>query len=316
MMNAHGWRGVHAFNAVAHGDGPTTFADLITQEFQWSRSLVTILLQYSPIYLPRLPLHLRFQFLFCQLWYPFFSGFMLLMYLMPIIALVMGRPFADVTLIDFILHVLSAHVIILLLAWRWQANGWLRPVNAKIVSWEALLFLYAKWPWVLAGALFAIRDRYSRSFIDFRVTPKGGITAQHLPLWVLAPYVGLSIMSGLSVIGCADVQNASGFYFFAILNCALYGALLAVIVVRHAIENNISWSLAPRPAMVRHALCCGVLLLPLSGLLLRGPETLEALTWGSDTLRLTTTTYSASGAGQHRIKHTRFTLFRGGGTTQ
>src|SRR5215813_4545837 len=52
MMNAHGWRGVHAFNAVAHGDGPTTFADLITQEFQWSRSLVTILLQYSPIYLP------------------------------------------------------------------------------------------------------------------------------------------------------------------------------------------------------------------------------------------------------------------------
>ena len=38
MMNAHGWRGVHALDAIAHGDGPRTFADLVTQEFQWSRS--------------------------------------------------------------------------------------------------------------------------------------------------------------------------------------------------------------------------------------------------------------------------------------
>ena len=47
MMNAHGWRGVHAFNAIAHGDGPSTFRDLITQEFQWSRSLMTIFLQHT-----------------------------------------------------------------------------------------------------------------------------------------------------------------------------------------------------------------------------------------------------------------------------
>lgn len=46
MMNAGGWRGAHALDAIAHGDGPRTFADLVTQEFQWSRSLVMILLQY------------------------------------------------------------------------------------------------------------------------------------------------------------------------------------------------------------------------------------------------------------------------------
>src|ERR1700687_4305813 len=33
IMNAHGWRGVHALNAIAHGAGPQTFADLATQEF-------------------------------------------------------------------------------------------------------------------------------------------------------------------------------------------------------------------------------------------------------------------------------------------
>ena len=55
MMNASGWRGVHALDAIASGDGPRTFADLVTQEFQWSRSLVTLLLQYSPKYVPNLP---------------------------------------------------------------------------------------------------------------------------------------------------------------------------------------------------------------------------------------------------------------------
>jgi cellulose synthase (UDP-forming) len=318
MMNAHGWRGVHAFDAIAHGDGAATFVDLIVQEFQWSRSLVTILLQYSPKYIPRLPFHLRFQFLFCQLWYPLFSGFMLLMYLMPILALSGGRPFADVTLIDFYLHVVAAHAILLLLAWRWRANGWLRPLTAKFLSWEALLFLYAKWPWVLAGTLFAIRDRYFRTFVDFRVTPKGATTEEHVPLWVLVPYATLSLASGLTVMACSEAYGANGFYFFAILNCVLYGGLLAVIVVRHGIENYVIWRLAPRAAVVRHALCCGVLFLPIAGVMLRGPATLEALTWGSSSLSLTTTTYSASGAGQRgdRIRHLRFTMSLDGGTTR
>jgi cellulose synthase (UDP-forming) len=59
MMNAFGWRGVHALDAIAHGEGPRTFADLVTQEFQWSRSLVMVLLQYSPTYVARLPLRLK-----------------------------------------------------------------------------------------------------------------------------------------------------------------------------------------------------------------------------------------------------------------
>ncbi|MGO8655733.1 glycosyltransferase family 2 protein, partial [Rhizobium ruizarguesonis] len=79
MMNAGGWRGVHALDAIAHGDGPRTFSDLVTQEFQWSRSLVMLLLRYSPSLVGRLPPRLKFQFLFSQLWYPLFAFFMLLM---------------------------------------------------------------------------------------------------------------------------------------------------------------------------------------------------------------------------------------------
>ena len=84
LMNAGGWRGVHAIDAIAHGAGPATFADLAIQEFQWSRSLMTIFLQHTPRYLARLPVRLRMQFVFCELWYPLFAGFMLLKFLVPI----------------------------------------------------------------------------------------------------------------------------------------------------------------------------------------------------------------------------------------
>src|SRR4029077_1406650 len=104
MMNAAGWRGVHAIDAIAHGDGPLTFADMVTQEFQWSRSLVTVLLQYTPRYLSPLPGKLKAQFLFCQLWYPLFSLFMALIYILPIVALMTSVNFANVTYPHFFLH--------------------------------------------------------------------------------------------------------------------------------------------------------------------------------------------------------------------
>ena len=56
FFNAGQWRGVHAINAEAHGKGPATFKDMVIQEFQWSRSLVTILLRYTPSCLKELPL--------------------------------------------------------------------------------------------------------------------------------------------------------------------------------------------------------------------------------------------------------------------
>jgi cellulose synthase/poly-beta-1,6-N-acetylglucosamine synthase-like glycosyltransferase len=314
MMNAHGWRGVHAFNAIAHGDGPRTFRDLITQEFQWSRSLMTIFLQHTGHYISHLPLTLKFQFLFCQLWYSLFSFFMLLTFAIPVIALAAGRPLTNVTLADFIMHSLPAEIIIVFLAWRWKVNGWYRPMDAKLFSWEGVLFLHARWPWTLAGTVVAVWDRVSRSFIDFRVTPKGNPTSPDLPFWAVAPYGLLGLISGLSAIVFSDAQNASGFYFFAILNCALYAALFIVTLVRHAIENDLSWSPRPLPAFVKYAACGSLVALTITGVTIRGPAALEGATWGAGPVKLTTTRFSASGAGQRgdRIRHIQFILFQRG----
>lgn len=298
MFNAHGWRGVHAFKASAHGDGPETFADLITQEFQWSRSLVTILLQYSPRYVPRLPPRLRFQFLFCQLWYPLFSGFMLVMYLMPVIALARGQQFADVAFADFYLHVGLAQASILALAWLWYRNGWARPVDARIISWEALLFLFAKWPWLIAGTLAAIRDTLTNSFVDYRITPKGKKSSESVPAKVLLPYIVLSTVSGLAVVLFDDVGDASGFYLFAIINCAIYATLIVVVLLSHAIENGIALFQAPRSGLAAGALAALLIGLPVAGVVKRGPEAIDSVVWGIKGLEVTEATYSATGAGK------------------
>jgi len=57
-----------------------------------------------------------------------------------------------------------------------------------------------------------------------------------------------------------------------------------------------------------------LLVIAIAGMATRGPAALEGITWGSDTMRITATTYSASGAGQRgdRIKHIRFILFERG----
>ncbi|QIG52018.1 glycosyltransferase [Nordella sp. HKS 07] len=296
LMNAHGWRGVHALDAIAHGDGPRTFADLVIQEFQWSRSLVTLLLQYSPILVPRLPWRLKFQFVFSQLWYPLFALFMALMFAMPIIALVRGENFVNVTYPDFLLHFAPLSAVLVLLAYRWRANGSFRPVDAKILSWEFSLFLFARWPWAVAGTIAAVRDWLTGSFVDFRITPKGASEVDFLPLRVLAPYAALSIASVLPALLIANAGDSRGFYIFAIINAALYAVLLLVVVVQHARENVVRVSRrAYQPALAASIL--SLFLLPGIATTQHGLEGAESLAFGFSRFSLFHEKYSVAGAG-------------------
>ncbi|WP_027229734.1 glycosyltransferase family 2 protein [Phyllobacterium sp. UNC302MFCol5.2] len=297
MMNAHGWRGAHALDAIAHGDGPRTFADLITQEFQWSRSLVMILLQYSPKLVGNLSPRLKFQFLFSQFWYPLFSLFMALMFVLPIVALVAGDSFVAVTYPDFMRHFLPQAIILIVLAYRWRASGTFRTHDAKILSVEMTLFLFARWPWAMAGTLAALRDWATGSFVDFRVTPKGASEVDPLPFRVLAPYGFLAIVSILPVLLIPDASDSSrGFYVFAIINAAIYALLLFVIVLQHARENTVRY----RTRIYRPALAASLLALvalPTLATAERGRDGIEALAWGTRSFTLFEDRFSVAGAG-------------------
>ena len=296
FMNAHGWRGAHALDAIAHGDGPRTFADLVTQEFQWSRSLVMILLQYTPKLMGRLPLHLKVQFLFSQLWYPLYAFFMALMFLLPVIILVYGENFVSVTYPDFLLHFMPQSLMILIMAFWWRSSGTFRPADGRILSWEAMLFLLARWPWVLAGTFAAFRDWMTGTFVDFRITPKGASDVDALPLRVLAPYMSVVLLSILPVLLVQDAYQTRGFYVFAIINACFYILLVFMIVLQHARENTVRY----RTRFYQPALAASLLALvalPSFATAERGRDGIEALAWGTRSFTLFDDRFSVAGAG-------------------
>ncbi len=307
MMNASGWRGIHALDAIAHGEGPRTFADLAAQEFQWSRSLVMVLLQYSPTYLTSMPARLQFQFLFSQLWYPLFALVMALMFTMPIIALTSGQIFVNVTYPQFLLHFAPLSVVLVLLAFRWRSTGSYRPFNAKVLSWESMIFQFARWPWALAGTVAALRDWLTGSAVDFRITPKGNSRVEPLPARVLAPYAGLSVISALPVALIEDPGEAGGFFVFALFNTAIYAALLAVIVIQHARENPLQVRNQSYRAALSLSFVAMFTLLGYGGVR-NGMSGVESLAWDAGRFSLFSETYSIAGAGLGKadIRKVRF----------
>lgn len=298
ILNAGGWRGVHAMNALAIGQGPATITDLVTQEFQWSRSLLTILLHYTPRYFKGLPARQKFQFVFSQLWYPLFAVFMAIMFAMPIAALLFDIRFADVTFPAFLGHMLPSMLVLIFLAYRIRADGFFRPRDAKVLGWEKAVFAALQWPWVLLGCSMALRDRLMGGFVDFRVTPKGGKVAAMVPWRVLSPYLMLAVLSLLPVIFVENAGESAGFYIFALINATLYTSVFVIIIVNHHRENRVGLSLWPARFAAQSACVLGLAAMITFGVFDRGNAALIALASTKGDVHLTRVQSIVAGAGQ------------------
>jgi cellulose synthase (UDP-forming) len=316
LLAAGGWKGVHAIDAIAHGDGPANVVDLATQEFQWSRSLVTLLISYTGAYLPKLPARLKFLFVFGQSWYMFFAAFMLFMYLSPIYALVTDQRFADVTYPAFIGHVLPSVAAITLIALMIRRDGLFRPYNGKIFGWEKLLFVFLQWPWVVWGCLMAVRDKLTGTFVDFRVTPKGEAASRRLPSKVVAVYVALALGAVLPVILVDRVEDARGFYVMSGVNALIYAGVVAAIVFRHARDNAEGLKRRWRDAAFQVGSVASLGALITLAFVVRGTEGLYALSIGLEPFRIARVEYSVSGAGMNEYGRMHFRLDPGWTTDQ
>lgn len=297
LLNAQGWRGVHAIDAIAIGDGPANIADMVTQEFQWSRSLLSLLLQHTGRYLGHLPWRLRFLFVFCQLWYPLFAGTSAMLYFAPIVALAFDLRFADVTYPDFVLHAAPAVIVLTLIAYRIRHDGFFRPAEAPVLSWEKALFLPLQWPWVFCGCAMAVRDRLTGTFVDFRITPKGAAAERDLPVKIIAVYTALTMGASLPVLFSEDLGNARGFLLLALLNAMLYAALVVVIVWRHMVDTGALRRQSLRASLTQFGAGALVLATVASGFSWRGVESLHALAFGLEPLQLVRAKYGVAGAG-------------------
>jgi beta-mannanase/cellulose synthase/poly-beta-1,6-N-acetylglucosamine synthase-like glycosyltransferase len=226
LLNAVGWHGAFAIDAIAHGDGPPTFVDCMVQEFQWSRSLMTLLLQLTPEKWTQLTFKLRAQFLFCQLCYPMHGLHMVGGVALPLAALAIGAPWVSVSLAEFYGYSTVVNVLsIVIVVWLGR-QGVLRPVDARVFTWEVLLYHLMRWPWVVLGVVDAIRCHVAGTVSGFRVTPKGAVGKRAVPSAMMAPYVLLAFVSGAIALLVDDPGEARGYYTLAI-STAMVNTLVA-----------------------------------------------------------------------------------------
>src|SRR5260221_3070397 len=112
------------------------------------------------------------------------------------LGLIIGGAFSNVSFIEYILRV-SAPVILGMSILYWvKAQGLLRPKNAKILSWEVMLFQLARWPWVFFSIIDALRCSITRTKQVWKITRKK-ISETNLTFAFSSPSSSLPLVSGL-----------------------------------------------------------------------------------------------------------------------
>ncbi|MGI5373121.1 glycosyltransferase family 2 protein [Streptomyces sp. CA-251387] len=278
LLNSAGWHGAFAIDAEAHGDGPLTFAAMVTQEFQWSRSLVVMLLGMLPRHLRRLPGRLRIRFGFALSYYPVLALTTTAGLLLPPIAAVTGIPWINVNYAAFLLHFWAMSFFLVLLTVLLRRRGLLRPVDAPVLSWEGWLFGLTRWPYVAWGVLAACVQRMRRKNVVFKVTPKSRNGQEPLPLRLMLPYLLITIvLSGAAVVGQLT-GPAIGYVFLCLLGSTAYALVTLAVSVLHIRETARSAGVGVHRALGTAALplAAGLAaLLPLSWALMLFPTYLR-----------------------------------------
>lgn len=237
LLASAGWQGAFAIDAEAHGEGPITFGAMVTQEFQWSRSLTVMLLGMLPRHLARMPMKLKIRFGVALLYYPLLAVATVTGILLPPIAAITGAPWINVNYLEFLAHFWSMSLWLLPLTLLCRRRGLLRPNNVPLFSWEIWLFGLSRWPYVAWGVLAAVVQKLRPRQITFKVTPKKRDGLERLPLRAVAPYLVITLLlSGSALVG-QFTGPAVGYVFLCLLGAASYAAVTLVIGALHVKET-------------------------------------------------------------------------------
>jgi cellulose synthase (UDP-forming) len=236
LLNSAGWQGAFAIDAEAHGDGPLTFSAMLVQEFQWSRSLTTVLLGLVPRHLPRLSWRLRLRFLYALIFYVLLATTTVGGLALAPIAAVTGVPWINVDYVEFLLRWWSISIWVLGLTLLLRRRGLLRPRRAPLLSWENNLYCLTRWPLIAWGVAAAVLQSVRPRPVTFKVTPKTVGGMEPLPLRLVLPYVLTTVLlTGASLYAEARTE-AAGYVFLCLLGATTYTLVALAVPLLHAGE--------------------------------------------------------------------------------
>jgi cellulose synthase/poly-beta-1,6-N-acetylglucosamine synthase-like glycosyltransferase len=236
LLTSAGWQGAFALNAIAHGDGPPTYGAMLTQEFQWSRSLTTLLYDLARRHLRRMPWRLRIRFLNTMWFYPLLAVASLVGTALPPIAAITGVPWVHVSYVEFLARWATVGIWPLLLIAVLRSRGLLRPRRAPVLSWEVWLSSITRWPFVLWGVTAATMQKIFPRQVTFKVTPKGGGGLEPLPMNLVLPLLFLSTFMSAGALLGEYGYGAAGYILLCLLGSAMYLVAAFAVCFLHGKE--------------------------------------------------------------------------------
>ncbi len=271
VIRLTGADGAFAVDARAHGQGPPTFAAMVTQEFQWCRSLVVLLCSLVGRTLGVFGPRLRLRFLFALSIMPVMGLMSGAGFLIAPAAVVFDQQWMSMNFLMFLLLTSVVSVPLVLMMWVLRRADLLRPNDIPLINWESGLFQLVRWPYVVHGLVAGIRQVVLRRQVDFRVTPKGSTGLEPITVKVVLPYHLLSL--AMTVIGVWGTlaERAVGYAGLTLLGAVIYGFVSVFVPWMHLRELPAGvGTRGERVAAVRAPLLLGgvVLLLSLTALAL------------------------------------------------
>jgi len=232
FLAARGYKGVFVNEVIAVGDGPETFETYLAQQFAWAYSMMQVLFEYTPRLIKHYSYKQALQFLFAQTWYTFWCTTMLLLFILPILALLLNTNIVNIEFLDFMLHLAPMNFSIFLL-W-WWSRQWFQPTGLML-SWRGIILHIARWP-IVFSALVQVILKVEKPYM---ITKKGVAVGNQRP-FSLSAHLPYFILIILSIVACwvftmnVGYSSAQGNLFFA-----LYGAVMLYVVFLTALFTDI-----------------------------------------------------------------------------
>lgn len=231
-----GYDGAFAIDAEAHGLGPNTCAAMLTQEFQWTRSLTVLAAGLVRRTIGRVPLRVASRLMFSVTFNAVFGFMALIGTLLAPVAVIFDFPWVSVNFLEFIIAVNLIALPLIVMIMELRVAGLLRPKDSKVISWELALYQVVRWPFLVRGAIAGLRQVITGKKTEFRVTPKSmaGIEpfamAQVAPLFLVILVQLLPGLWGLATMRCI------GYAGLCLLGAAIYGISAFALPILHAHE--------------------------------------------------------------------------------
>jgi cellulose synthase (UDP-forming) len=251
MMNAHGWKGGFAGNAIAHGMGAVGIKDSMHQEYQWALVGVRASILVIPKIFFKFSNSVKFQSIIWTFWYPALSFVTLISLIFPAYALITQAKVMTTNAYQFWIIYLFMNISFIFYLFILRSKKMLRPYDAWGVSWETMIFQLLQFPWILIGVidgLIQVITGYNPfgSTKRIKITDKSN-AVRGINFKYFLPHFIIIIINILAMIIAPKTSYNTGYFWFAWVNAFAYSSatsLGSILSISEAStnQNSINWN--------------------------------------------------------------------------